>query len=137
MGFLYSRLMDFQVLNFSIQTFPSNKFFEVVYHLMFVKIHLYHSHVTSKILGYSDNFCNWWVEENHICISCLVDNFLGFDTYFLIKGIKLSAWETKYINVDRSNITKITFANVGTQVKFENTLMFYQKSLGQLSQTTT
>ena len=31
-------------------------------------------------------------------------NFFGFDMYFLIKGIRLSVWETKDINIGRKGL---------------------------------
>ena len=58
-------------------------------------------------------------------------------TFTILKGIRLSVWETKDLNIGGNNITRINFVNVGTQVKFIDTLKHYQKSLEQLAQTVT
>ena len=44
-GYIYSRIMQFPVSDFSVETFTSNKFFENVYYFINVKIHLHYSHV--------------------------------------------------------------------------------------------
>lgn len=84
---------------------------------MNLKIHLHHSHVAREIYRYAHNFCNWKVRENQLDFSCLVNNFFGFDSHFLIKGIILSVWETKDLNIGDSNLSSINFANIGTLVK--------------------
>ena len=55
--------------------------------------------------------------------------------YCLLKGILLSVWNTKDINIERNGLTDINFANLGTQVKLVNTMKYYLASLGQLSST--
>lgn len=49
--------------------------------------------------------------------------------FFLLKGITLSVWETKDINIGGSNQSRIDFANNGSQVKFIDTLKYYQQNL--------
>ena len=94
-GFVDSKLMDFPVSEFTIQTFTSNNLFEDIYKIINVKIHLYLSHVTGKIFGCADNFCNRKVTGHQTGFSCSAHNFFGLDIYFLIKGVRFSVWETK------------------------------------------
>ena len=98
-------------------------------------IHLHHSHVTGKIIGYAHNFCNMKVSENQNQFSCIAHNFFGFDMFFLIKGIKLSVWGMKDVNIDRTGLTNINFASIGPQVKFIGMMKYFLTSLGQLAGT--
>ena len=54
--------------------------------------------------------------------------------YFLIKGIRISVWETKDINIGRTGLTNINFASIG-QVKPINTMKYFLSSLGKLAET--
>ena len=40
------------------ETFTTSAFFINVHCLIKMKIHLHHSHITGKILGYAHDFCN-------------------------------------------------------------------------------
>ena len=95
--------------------------------MMDANLHLYNSHIMGRI--YAHNFCDWKVRENQMGFSCLALNFFGFNIYFLIKGIRLSVWETKDFNIGVNNLSRINFANIGTQEKLKDTLKFYQKRL--------
>ena len=55
--------------------------------------------------------------------------------FFLIKGIRLSVWGTKNVNIGRTGLTNINFASIGTQVKLINTMKYFLTSLGQLAIT--
>ena len=68
--------MDFPVSDFSIQTFTSTDFFENLYDIIILKIHLHHLYVTDKIHGYTYDFCNHKARENKIILSCLVLIFI-------------------------------------------------------------
>ena len=56
--------------------------------------------------------------------------------YFLTKGIRLSVWEPKDINIGRSDLTNINFACIGN-TKFIDTMKHYQNILGELASTLT
>ena len=56
--------------------------------------------------------------------------------YFLIKGITLSVWETKDINIGGNGLTNINFASIGN-IKFIDIMEYYQTSLGKLASTLT
>ena len=57
-------MIDFPQSNFMYDTITTNNSFRNVHHQIKVKVHLDHSHITGKILGYTDDFCNWNVREN-------------------------------------------------------------------------
>ena len=54
--FVYDALIDFPESNFMYNTIATNNFFRNVQRLIKVKIHLHHSHITGKILGYTHDF---------------------------------------------------------------------------------
>ena len=56
--------------------------------------------------------------------------------YFLTKGIRLSVWEPKDINIGRTGLTNINFACI-SYVKFIDKMKYYQTSLGELASTLT
>ena len=112
--------MDFPESKFDYKTLTTKNVFESVYRITNVKIYLHHSHVTGKIIGYAHDFCNMKVRENQNQFSCIAYKFFGFDTLFLIKGIRPSAWGSKDANIGGTGVTNIKFANIGTQVKFIN-----------------
>ena len=58
--------------------------------------------------------------------------FLALICFFL-KGYQATAWCTKEIKCRGSNLTKINFTNIGGEVKFIDTLKYYQKSLAESS----
>ena len=63
-AFVYNAMIDFPQSNFMYDIITVNNFFRNVHHLIKVKVHLHHSHITGKILDYARNFCNWNVREN-------------------------------------------------------------------------
>ena len=44
-------------------------------------------------------------------------------------------WRTKDLNIGGSRLTNINFANLGSQVKFIDTMKYYLSSLGSLANT--
>ena len=56
--------------------------------------------------------------------------------YFLIKGIRLSVWETKDINIGRIGLTNINFASI-SNIKFIDKMKYYQTNLEKLASTLT
>ena len=57
--------------------------------------------------------------------------------FFLLKGIKLSVWKTHDISIGGSYLTNINFANIGEQVKFIDSIKYYQQSLAKLPESLT
>ena len=54
-----------------------------------------------------------------------------------MKGIRLSVWKTKDLITGGSNLTSISFANLGSQVKLFDTLKYYQQSPLPIASTIT
>ena len=57
----------------------------------------------------------------------------GFDFYFILKGIRLSTWQTKLISISGSNLASINFANIGSQIKSIYTYKYFQTNLSNLA----
>ena len=110
-AFVYNKLVVFPESDIAYETVTTDKFFRNVYRMIKVKMYLHHSHVTDEILGYVHDFCNWRVRENKTGFVVFAHNFFGFDMFFLLKGFQVTAWGTKDINLGRTNLTNINFAN--------------------------
>ena len=91
------------------ETVTTDKFSGNVYRMIKVKMHLHHSHVTGEISGYVHDFCNWRVRENKTEFVVFGHNFSGFDMFFLLKGFQATAWGTKDINLDGTNLIETKF----------------------------
>ena len=128
--------MDFPQRRFDYETLTKNELFDSIHKIIDVKTHLHHSHTTGKIIGYAHDFCNAKVRENKDVLTCIAHNFFGFEMHFLIKEIRLSAWETKDIFIGGTGLTKINFASIGS-IKLIDSMKYYQTSLGKLSSTLT
>ena len=133
-AFVYDKIMRFPFSEFECDTVTTANFFVFVHRIINVKVHLHHSHVTGQIKGYVHYFCNWSVRENHDVIPCIAHNFFKFDMFFLLKGIRLSAWRTTNINIGGNNMTDINYAHIDN-FKFIDSIKYYQTSLGKLSET--
>ena len=55
--------------------------------------------------------------------------------FFFIKGYRTTAWSTKDSNVGGTILTHITHGNIAREIKFIDTLKYYQKRLGELAAT--
>ena len=65
----------------------------------------------------------------------IAHNLFGFDMLFFIKGYHSTAWGTKDLNFGGSNLTHINFGNIAGEIKFIDTLKYYQKFFGELAAT--
>ena len=83
--------MKFPQNKFEFETVATKNLFENIHKIINVKAHLHHSHVTGEVIGYVHDCCNLKVRENKGVISCIAHNFFGFDIYFFLKAIRLSA----------------------------------------------
>ena len=104
-AFVYDKLVEFPESDIAYDTITTKNFFRNVYHMIKFKMHLHHSHVTGEILGYVHDFCNWRVRENKTKFVIFAHNFFGFDMFFLLKGFRATAWNTKDINIGGTNLT--------------------------------
>ena len=103
--------------------FPNSDFLFNTFFLLFlcfegwhcittVKLHVHHSHAKGKIWIYAHDFCNQKVREIQKLFSCLSHNFFSFDFHFVLKGIRLSVWKKKDLNIGGTNLTYLNFANI-------------------------
>ena len=90
-AFFYDKLFEFPKSDIAYDTITTNNFFRNIYHMIKVKMHLHHSHVTGEILGYVHDFCNWRVRENKTEFVIFAHNFFGFNMFFLLKGFRATA----------------------------------------------
>ena len=134
---VYNSLIEFPRSKFNYETITTTNFFGNVHKYIKVKIDLHHSHITGEIFGYSHDFCNWKVEESKNEILLIAQNLFGFDMFCFIKGYRASAWGSKDLNFGGNNLTNINSGNIGNEIKFVDTLKYYQKSLGELASTLT
>ena len=93
--------------------------------------------MTGKIIGFAHNFCNLKCKENYHTIPVLAHNQFRFDFLLFLKGIRPSVWETSDIAIGGKNPTNVNFANIKSQVKFIDTIKYFQQSLGNLADSMT
>ena len=131
-AFVYM-LVYFRNSDIQYETFTTSAFFTNLHRLIKMKIHLHHSHITGKVLGFPHDFCNTKVTKKISPVIAL--NLFGFYLYYFIKGYIAFAWCSKELNFGRTNLTQINFSNITGKIKFIDSLKYYQKSLGQLVST--
>ena len=68
--FVYDAMIHFPQSNFVYDIITTNN----AHRLIKVKVHLHHSHITGKILGYAHDFCNWNLRENKLQIAMIAHN---------------------------------------------------------------
>ena len=100
-----------------------------------MKVHLHHSHIIGKIIGYAHDFCNARVRENNMEILVIAHSLFGFDLFYFIKGYIASAWCSKELKIGGNNLTHINFSNFAGEIKFLDSLKYYQKSLAECACT--
>ena len=127
--YVYSSIMDFPQNKFEIKTVVTKEFFNNVRDLISGGYVIHHSHVTGEIIGYAHDFCNKKIRENNNFIPIFVHNLFSFDFLFVAKGIRLCVSRTKQLNIGGTNLTNVQYANIGNQVKFIDTIKYYQQSL--------
>ena len=98
-----------------------------------MKVHLHHSHITGKILGYMHDFCNLRVKEKIFQIPVIAHIVFGFNLYYFIKGYVASGWCSKELKIGGNNLTDINFSNIAGEIKFIYSLKHYPKSLAELA----
>ena len=139
---MYTRYIDFP------DDLPANKkcsspnFFSDISNCFFdgFKV-IHHSHVTREIYGYTHNFCNKQVreltEKSGQYFSCIFHNGFRFDMTFLTKEVCLSLWQTQDVSLLGSDLTTLKSYNIGRQVKFIDSVKYYQQPPSKLARSTT
>ena len=69
-AFVYYMSVYFPNSYIHYETFATSAFFINVHHLIKMKINLHHSHITGKILGYAQDFCNTKITEKRYSSYC-------------------------------------------------------------------
>ena len=131
--FVYLSLMDFPNNKFEIKAVPTKEFFSNVRDLIYGGYVIHHSHVSGQMIGYAHDFCNKKIRENQTLIPVFAHNLFSFDFIFVVKGIRLCVRKTKQFNIGETNLTNVQYANIGNQVKFIDTIKYYQQSLSALA----
>ena len=67
----------------------------------------------------------------------IVQNQFRFDFFLFLKGLRPSVWETTDINISGKNPTDVNFAIIQNQVRFIDTVKYYQQSLASLTSSIT
>ena len=136
-AFLCSRMVNFCKTD-KVKGIPlSQKFFENIMVIMENKHCIHHSHVTGEIKSYAHSFCNEKARENYFKIPVVAHNLFWFDFFFLLKGLRSGVWRTRDITIGGKNPTSISFASIGNQIQFINTIIYFQHSLSGLASSLT
>ena len=137
-GLLYNHSMDFIPTDKVKGDFPiSDKFLSNMIAIVKNQTVNHHSHVTGKIIGYAHDFCNQKCKENYSTIPVIAHNQFRFDFFLFLKGIRPSVWETSGISIGGKNQTDVNFAIIKNQVRFIDTVKYFQQSLGSLADSMT
>ena len=136
--YVYDELVYFPRSDLDYDTITTNKFFTNIHRLIRGKFHLHHSHITGKVFGYGPDFCNTTlVEKSKSEFPFVAHNFFGFDLFYYMKAYIASAWCSKELNIGGTNLTQANYGNISGEIRFIDSLKFYQRSLGELSSTLT
>ena len=123
--------MDFPENKFEIKTIAATttttttKKINSIQNLLFHSYVIHHSQVMGKIVGYAHEFCNKKLRETKKLIPFFAHNLFSF----VVKGIRLCVWHTKQLNAGGTNLTNVQYANIDSQVRFIDTIKYYNRSL--------
>ena len=142
LGFLYKQSINFlqtdKISSSSNGCLTLSKKFLINLFYIYTDRHVvHHSHVTGKIIGHAHEYCNFKVRENYYTIPAIAHNQFRFDFFLFLKGLRPSVWETTDINISGKNPTSINFAIIQNQVRFIDTVKYYQQSLANLASSMT
>ena len=133
--FVYCSIMDFPNNIFEIKTVVKKNFSTSSNDLLFSRFVTHHLHVTGEIVGYALELWDKKLRETQNLIPDFAHNLFSFDFFFVVKGIRLCVWRTKQLNIRGTNLTNVQYANIGLQVKFIDTMKYYQQSLSFLAKS--
>ena len=132
-AYLYDELICFPPQSvYNVLT--TKKFFNHVHNQIKMKVNIHHSHITGEIQGYAHDFCNTRVVElERSEIPCIAHNLLGFDFFYFMKGFSTTAWCSKELSAGGTNLTHLKFASIRGEIKFIDSIKYYQRSLAELT----
>ena len=119
--------------NISLELPFSNNFSSNLSGIASNKPVVHHSHVSGKIVGFVHEFCNLKVRENYYTIPVIAHNQFRFDFFFIMMSIRPTVWETTEIKIGAKNASNVNFAAIGNQVRFRDTIKYFQQSLENLA----
>ena len=123
--------MNFLPNRFQIKSLVIKNFFTSVKNLLLGSYVIHHFHVTGEIIGYAHYLCNLKIRENQNVIPVIAHNLFGLDFFYVVKGIRICVSRTKQLNIGSWNLTNFQYANISSQVKFIDTIRYYQQSLSK------
>ena len=130
-AYVYDELVCFSWSDIDYETITTNKFFTNVHRLIRGKFHLHH-------FGYAHDFCNTTLAEKRTPqIPFAAHNFFGFDLFYYMKASIASAWCSKELNIGGNNLTQAKYGYISGEIKSIDSLIFYERSWGELSSTLT
>ena len=138
-GYLYRHSINFLPNDKINPDFPkSDKFLQNLIHIHTNKPIIHHSHVTGNITGFAHEYCNSQVRENYFNIPVIAHNQYRFDFFLFLKELtptiwETTIWETTDINIGGRNKTDINFAIIQNQVRFIDTVKYFQQSFDNLT----
>ena len=136
-AFLFSHMISFERTK-KVKGIPlSKKFIENIKSVIENTYCIHHLHVTGEIQGYAQTFCNEKGRENYFRIPVIAHNLFRFDFFLLLKVLRAAVWKTRGIVIGGKNPTDVNFASIGNQVRFLNTVKYYQQSLAALASSLT
>ena len=134
LGYLYKKSLHFlKNGNISLIAPYSNNFLSNLAAIAADKPAVHHSHVSGKVMGFVHDFCNQKVRENYYTIPVIAHNQFRFDFFFFVQGYRPTVWETTDIKIGAKNASNINFATIGNQVRFIDTIKYFQQSLTNLA----
>ena len=84
-------------------------------------------------MGFVHDFCNQKVRENYYTVPVIAHNQFRFDFFFFVQGYRPTVWGTTDIKIGAKNASNINFATIGNQVRFIDTIKYFQQSLANLA----
>ena len=134
LGYLYKKSVCFlKNDNINLDAPYSNNFLLNLAGIGSNKPVIHHSHVPGKIVGFVHDFRNQKVRENYYTIPVIAHNQFRFDFFFFMQGFRPTVWETTDINIGAKNASNVNFAAIGNQVRFIDTIKYFQQSLANLA----
>ena len=86
------------------------------------KINIHHLHISYEVAGYAHSFYNARVRENKAKTAVVAHNPFRFDFFFSTDRNGDGVWRTKKISTGGKKPTNISFASIGNQVIFLDTI---------------
>ena len=88
-SYMYAGIMKFPKEKYQVKTLVTKDFISIILNILNGQTVLHHSHMTGKVIGYAQDFCNKRLKENENLVLAFAHNLFSFDILFVIKGIRL------------------------------------------------